>query len=117
MSAVSYALLSALIMVESGGNDRAFNAEAKAVGCLQITPVMVEDVRRITGQPIAHSDAFDRRKSCEIALVYLSHYATKERLGHEPTARDYALIWRYGPNGWKRPDPNAYWTKVKKHLP
>lgn len=111
------ALLAALIMVESGGNDAAINFNSGAMGCLQITPILLSDMSRITGKPVAENAAMDRRKSCEIAVVYLNHYATKKRLGHEPTMRDYAMIWRYGPNGWKRPDPDPYWLRVVKHLP
>lgn len=117
MSGFPYELLIALIMVESGGDDRAVNFGSGAMGCLQITPILLADMHRITGQPVSEDDVFDRRKSCEIARIYLNHYATRKRLGHDPTARDYALIWRYGPNGWKRSDPDPYWLRVVKHLP
>lgn len=117
MNPIPYMLLSALIMVESGGNDRAINSQSGAVGCLQITPILLRDMRRITGQQFSTKDALDRRRSCEIALVYLNYYATEGRLGRPPTMRDYALIWRHGPDGWKRQDPSPYWSKVAAHLP
>jgi soluble lytic murein transglycosylase-like protein len=116
VSAIPYALLMALIMVESGGNDRATGREGE-MGPLQIRPILLRDVERITGRTFTDEDAFNRQTACGIALVYLNHYATEKRLGREPTLRDYALIWRHGPQGWKRPDPSPYWEKVKRHLP
>jgi soluble lytic murein transglycosylase-like protein len=116
MTPIPYILLVALIAVESGGNDRAVGSKGER-GCLQIHEVVRRDIRRITGENIPSEKLFDRLTSCQIAQIYLNHYATPERLGRSPTLRDYALIWHYGPKGWKRPDPDPYWEKVKKHLP
>ena len=40
-------LVDALIMVESNGNPNAYCKKEKAVGCLQIRPVMLREVNRI----------------------------------------------------------------------
>ena len=40
-------LVDALILVESAGNERAFNKKENACGCLQIRPIMVREVNRI----------------------------------------------------------------------
>jgi soluble lytic murein transglycosylase-like protein len=116
MIAIPYALLMALIAVESSGNDNAIGRDGER-GCLQIHEIVRQDIKRITGKTIYPHQLFDRSTSCQIALIYLNHYATPERLGRPPTLRDYALIWHYGPKGWKKPDPDPYWEKVKKHLP
>lgn len=116
MSAVPYLILTALIAIESGGDDRAVGRGGE-LGCLQITPICRKDVERITRRSIPPSDLFDRRKSCEMALVYLNHYVNRERLGREPTLRDYALVWHYGPRGWRRGEDDPYWRKVKRVLP
>ena len=40
-------LVDALIMVESSGNPNAYCKKEKAVGCLQIRPIMLREVNRI----------------------------------------------------------------------
>lgn len=109
-------ILPALIAVESSGNDRAIGSNGET-GCLQISSILLQDVRRITGQHFSRSDTFNRETSCKIATSYLNHYVTEKRLNRPPTMRDYAMVWRYGPNGWKRKDPDPYWRKVQRHLP
>ena len=104
-------LLAALIAVESGGNDRAVNPSG-AMGPLQIRPIVLRDVQRITGQRFTASDTLDRGTACRIAVIYLSHYVTERRLGRRPTARDYTLVWRHGPAGWAKDGPSDYWNRV-----
>lgn len=116
MIAIPYALLMALIAVESNGNDNAIGAKGER-GCLQIKEIVLKDIKRITGETIYPHQLFDRSTSCQIALIYLNHYATPERLGRKPTLKDYALIWHYGPNGWTRPESDPYWNLVKNLLP
>lgn len=108
-------LLAALIQVESGGKDHA-RGSADEMGPLQIRPILLQDVERICGRKFSRQDAFNREVACQIAVIYLTHYVTEKRLGRPPTPRDYALVWRYGPQGWKRPNPNPYWEKVRKVL-
>lgn len=92
-----------LIAVESDGDPKKFNKQEQAVGILQIRQVMVDDVNRILGiRNYTLADAWDPGKSINMAAVYFGHYATAERLGHEPKLRDYALLWCAGPNGHKQ---------------
>ena len=116
MSFVPYTLLLALIMVESGGRNNALGPVGE-VGCLQITEIMRRDVKRISGRTVTADDCKSRVVSIEVAMIYLSHYVTAERLGREPTLRDYALVWHYGPRGWRRHGDDPYWEKVKQVLP
>jgi hypothetical protein len=116
MNLIPAVLLSALIMVESGGNDRAIGSKGE-LGPLQIMPSTLADVERISGHHFTREDAFNRETACRIATIYLIHYGSEKRLGREATFRDYALIWHHGPNGWKRPEPSRYWQKVQRYLP
>ena len=109
-------LMSALIVVESAGNPKAVGARGEA-GCLQITQGCIEDVNRINGHVIfSREDCFLRSRSIAICQLYINHYATRERLGHEPTDEDRARIWNGGPNGWKSPATLPYWRKVEREL-
>ncbi len=71
-----------------------------AYGPLQIKQILCDDVNRIFG---THYEAKkllgDRATSVVIRDKYLSHYATKKRLGHEPTTEDMARLWYAGPRG------------------
>jgi hypothetical protein len=46
----------------------------------------------------------------------MNRYATKARLGHEPTDEDLARIHNGGPNGVKRRSTIGYWHKVQQFL-
>jgi len=116
MSQIPAILIAALIQVESGGNDRAIGDGGRSLGCLQISDVVVADVRRITGRWVSRTDAWSRQKSIRICVDYLSHYATRERLGYEPRMEDMARIWNGGPNGWRKDSTRDYWRKVQSVL-
>lgn len=118
------ALINALIAVESGGRDDAIGDGGKAVGCLQIHPILVEDVNRIlraqdrsgTIPPFGTGDRRDRQASIRMCRIYLAHYAHPEVLGREPTLEDMARIWNGGPDGWKEKATEKYWEKVRRQL-
>ena len=112
------AFIAALIAVESGGNDHAIGDNGQAVGCLQIHPCVVEDVNRVLYAARAdyryhRLDRRFRRSSVSICRIYLSHYATKERLRREPSLEDLARIWNGGPDGYQKDGTKAYWVKVR----
>ena len=122
LSACAYAktpsdrLLTALIQVESSGNDKAVGDNGKAVGCLQIRKEVIDDVNRIYGTDYTLADRRDRAKSMEICRRYISHYATEKRLGRSVRNEDMARIWNGGPNGHRKGATNKYWTKVKRAM-
>ncbi len=103
-------LIQALITVESAGRTDAIGDGGRAVGCLQIWPVMVKDVNRIAGTRYTLADRKDRQKSIEMAHIYLAHYAKNDTL--ENAARKY----NGGPAGHKKQSTIAYWKKVKTQL-
>lgn len=114
MSAVAIpaALIAALIQIESAGNDNAVGDRGRALGCLQIRAEVVHDVNTIAGTNLNLRDMYDRRTAVSVCLLYLSHYATRDRLRHEPTVEDMARIWNGGPDGWLKKETRDYWIKV-----
>lgn len=109
-------LIAALIAVESGGNPRAVGDNGLAFGALQIHECVVKDVNQFKGTHYVHEDAFDPVKAQEICISYLERYATRARLGHEPTFQDMARIWNGGGNGYKKAATLGYWQKVKAKM-
>ena len=139
-------LLDAIEYVESGGDPEAVGDGGNAVGSFQIHKIYVDDVNRIYrinhkdkySSPLQYKSHHRRSAVCSrwMARAYLKHYATKERIGREPTFEDMARIHNAGPDGWRN-DPQwfvrnrnytlekaekkianakAYWEKVKRTL-
>lgn len=102
-------LLSALIQVESGGNDLARGRHGE-LGALQIKPILVRDVNRLTGAHYTHSQMTNRAVSIAIANAYLAHYG--KNLSDESLAR----IWQGGPNGHRKSSTRAYARRVMREL-
>ena len=109
-------LLAALIVVESHGNNWAVGDYGQAYGCLQIRHEVIRDVNRIYGTNYSRRDCFDRQQSMAICQLYLSHYASPERLGRHPSMQDYARVWNGGPEGWRKPHTTRYWVKTQQAL-
>jgi len=114
MTNIAMMLISAMILVESQGDNGAINGASW--GPLQITADYVIDVNRLCGTSYKHSQVFDREIAIEIMTKYMSIYATKEKLGHEPTWENIARIHRKGPKGWCNPASYSYWLRVKKEM-
>jgi hypothetical protein len=102
-------LLSALIAVESNGNDQARGKHGE-LGALQIKSIMVRDVNRIMGTHYAHAQVTNRAVSIFIAESYFSHYG--RNLSDESLAR----IWQSGPKGLRRSSSRAYGRRVMREL-
>jgi len=120
MTHIPLALIIALITVESNGDDLAIGDNGRALGCLQIHKEVVEDCNRISDRLfdrvflLKHRASRDR--SIEMCQLYLSYYASKDRIGRDPTIEDMARIWNGGPKGWKKDSTKAYWEKVRSHI-
>jgi hypothetical protein len=102
-------LLSALIQVESGGNDHAKGRHGE-LGALQIKPILVRDVNRIMGTSYAHQQVTNRAIASFIAKSYLAHYG--KNLSDESLAR----IWQGGPKGHRKSSTRAYARRVMREL-
>jgi len=102
-------LLSALIQVESGGNDHARGRHGE-LGALQIKSIMVRDVNRIMGTDYSHAQVTNRAVSVFIAESYFAHY------GKDLSDESLARIWQGGPKGLKRSSTRAYSRRVMREL-
>lgn len=103
-------LISALIIVESSGNDLAVGDGGKAIGPLQIHKAVILDVNRITGSHYRHQDMTNRAQARAVCEAYLRHY------GKGASTEQLARRWNGGPRGDAKTSTEAYWAKVKKHL-
>ena len=103
-------LITALIIVESSGNDLAIGDGGKAIGPLQIHKAVVTDVNRITGSNYRHSEMTNRAQARAVCEVYLRHY------GRGKTTEEQARIWNGGPTGDRKTATEGYWRKVQKYL-
>jgi hypothetical protein len=121
-------LLLAMEKVESNSNELAYNESEKALGCLQIRPIMVADYNRIYGAEFKHEQMKSRSTSHLVAIGIFHHYGKYiKRDGEKTTAKHLAFIWNGGGSAWKRVDNpkrdqkqnnlEIYWTKVSKYLP
>jgi hypothetical protein len=102
-------LLSALIQIESNGNDQARGRHGE-LGALQIKPILVRDVNRIMGTHYVHAQVTNRATATFIANAYLSHYG--RNLSDESLAR----IWQGGPKGAKKSSTRAYGRRAMREL-
>jgi hypothetical protein len=102
-------LLSALIQVESNGNDHARGKHGE-LGALQIKSIMVRDVNRIMGTHYAHDQVTNRAVATFIANAYFAHYG--RNLSDESLAR----IWQGGPKALRKSSTRAYGRRVMREL-
>jgi hypothetical protein len=101
---ILFKLISAMIMVESGGNPNAFNIKENAAGVLQIRPIMVAELNRL-GIEFSLDDRYSRTKSVEAfeKWVKLKNYTNPEVIARK---------WNGGPSGHLKPTTFNYWIKV-----
>jgi len=121
-------LILALEKVESNCNEFAYNESEKALGSLQIRPIMVDDYNRIYGTEFKHEQMKSRSTSHLVAIGIFHHYGKYiKRDGEKTTAKHLAFIWNGGGSAWKRvvntkkdkkqKNLEIYWTKVSEYLP
>jgi hypothetical protein len=107
-------LVYAMIQVESRGNDSAYCGAEDAVGCLQIRPIMVEEVNRvcrILGIQKSYSleDRWSRSKSIEMLKIFARFY-------HLEDFEEVARCWNGGPSGMTYASTEGYWNKVQNEM-
>lgn len=76
----------AFVEVESGGNDSAIGDGGKAVGCIQMWPIMVDEVNRIGKTNYTYNDRYDRNKCKEMFLIIIDKK-------HVNTIEEMVKIW------------------------
>lgn len=105
-----HSLISALMIVESSGNDMAIGDNGRAIGPLQIHRSVVLDVNRITGSNYRHQDMTNRVAARAVCQAYLEHY------GRGKSLEEQARIWNGGPSGHKKAATVSYWRRVQKAI-
>ena len=112
-------LLTALIFVESRGNDSAVGDKHlvgnEAVGALQIRPIMVREVNRILklqkiNKRFSLKDRFERDKSIEMFYIWRNYHHKNDN------AEVIARSWNGGRKGPLRKSTLKYWNKVEQQL-
>ena len=103
-------LITALIAVESSGNDLAIGDNGRALGPLQIHRGVVLDVNRFTGSNYRWESMTNRAQARAVCDAYLQHY------GKGCSTEQLARRWNGGPSGDKKQATEAYWNKVRKYL-
>ena len=108
-------LVSAMIWVESKGNDSAYHRGEKAAGCLQIRPIMVKEVNRILslkGSSYIYTleDRWSREKSIQMFNIVTNYYHPNG------TYEEIARCWNGGPKGLQKKQTQKYWHKVQKRI-
>lgn len=104
------ALISALIAVESGGQDMAIGDGNRARGPLQIHKAVVEDVNRFAGTSYSWQGMTNRVAARQVCYLYLQRYAKGS--SNEEAAR----IWNGGPTGPSKTATKAYWARVNREI-
>ncbi len=95
-------IIAALIAIESGGDRLAVGDGGKAVGILQIHPIMVAEANRLLGyEEFALCDRLDVRRSVDLAYVVLTERVRRRELQRPFTCdieriRYMAGIWNNG---------------------
>jgi hypothetical protein len=110
-----YKLIDAIIHVESRNLDSAVNRRTNAVGCMQIRPIMVDEVNRILRKkqfPLAYDlhDRYKRDKSLQMFYIWKAYHHRKSNL--ETIAR----CWNGGTNGENKQATYRYWVNVKRRM-
>jgi len=102
-------IITALIVIESGGNVDAFREAEHAIGCMQITPIALEDANRvarlheITEPEYMENDCWHFQRSVEMAAILLQHYCQRDRIGDDADLVEAAvMMWRHGPAGHRK---------------
>lgn len=113
--------VSAVIYVESRGNDSAYNTKEDAAGCLQIRPIMVREVNRKLRKwnaPFRYTleDRWDREKSIEMFEIM----AEQIPLYGDETFMEFAEVvarkWNGGGRGHLKESTLPYWNRIKDKI-
>ena len=105
----------AVIYVESRGRDSIVGDRGKAIGCLQIHPIMVREVNRILGKKkYTLDDRWNRKKSIEMFNIVSEEYQCCEEYTFMQYAEIVSRRWNGGRKGDRKESTKKYWELVKK---
>ena len=105
-------VLSAIRTVESNNNPSAVGDDGNAIGVYQIWRNYWKDAVEYSNLQGKYVDCYTASYADSVVRAYMKRYATKRRLGREPTQEDIARIHNGGPNGYKKKATLKYWQKV-----
>jgi len=110
--------IDAVIEVESGGDDSAYNKRECAVGCLQIRPIAVREVNRLlegygVDGKYTLDDRYDRGRSIEMFSIMAEEVECCEFISEDEFFEIVARRWNGGPRGARKKSTIKYWEKVK----
>lgn len=103
-------LATAIIAVESGGNDLAIGDNGRAIGAFQIHECVVADVNRVFKTHFDWRGMTNRQNARIVFEKYLTIY------GQGKSPEQLARIWNGGPRGHQKSATLNYWLKVKSRL-
>ena len=109
-------LLDAICKVESNCDNTKVGDNGDSIGGYQIQYAYWLDATEFSNIGGEYEDVLDNEYAQKIILAYWDRYATKNRLGHEPTDEDRARIHNGGPNGYKKSATVKYWNKIQNEL-
>lgn len=113
--------VNAVIYVESRGNDSAYNVSEKAVGCLQIRPIMVREVNRIlrkhkTDMSFDLQDRWNRGQAVTMFDIMAEEVECCIGLSQMQFFEIVARRWNGGPRGDKKKSTEKYWERIINQL-
>ena len=85
-------LFSAFVYVESRGRDNAVGDNGNAVGCIQMWPIMVDEVNRLAKTAYTYSDRLNRSKCKEMFELLMKYKKVK-------TLDQAIRVWNPGSSG------------------
>jgi len=103
-------LLILLIAIESGGDSKAIGDGGRAVGILQIHPIMIRECNRITGRKRwTLADRLDPVESVKMCTLYLSYQRARK-----PEAGLVELGCSWNSGSIMKPLPKKYRAKLRE---
>lgn len=112
--------VSAVIYIESRGDSLAYNTKEKAVGVLQIRPIMLREVNRVLRKnkvpgKYVLQDRYNREKSIEMFDI-MAEQVNQDGLSQMQFFEIVSRRWNGGRRGDKKKATIKYWERIKNQL-
>lgn len=112
--------IEAVIYIESRGDSLAYNTKEKAVGVLQIRPIMLREVNRVLRKnkvpgKFVLQDRYSQEKSIEMFNI-MAEQVNQDELSQMQFFEIVARRWNGGRRGDKKKATIKYWERIKNQL-
>jgi len=112
--------IEAVIYIESRGDSLAYNTKEKAVGVLQIRPIMLREVNRVLRKnkvpgKYVLQDRYSQEKSIEMFEI-MAEQVNQDELSQMQFFEIVARRWNGGRRGDKKKATIKYWERIKNQL-